>query len=180
MALFFCQRSLPTGNSVTVTSFGLENYWKDEPPRRGRYPEITKDNTDFSTIEEMLEFYQNDPKAISYGKQEVATVMRHYTERHPEYMDHAWIVLNCLDMDDPYHDKALRGHTGYHPQTMLNFAKKVTTRELDHIAHHLLDWYRVQGSAGDLVHNHTGATRRDVLIMCICKKGIGVWPQGVC
>ena len=114
----------PTKNSVTVASFGIENHWKDDPPPKEKFPEITEENQDFTTIDEMLEFYQNNPKTIKYGEQEIRTVMRHYCERYPQYKDHAWIVLNCLDMSDPYHDKNLRDHTGYHPQTMLDFFAK--------------------------------------------------------
>ena len=162
----------PTKNSVTVASFGIENHWKDYPPLKEKFPEITEENQDFTTIDELLEFHQNNPKTVKYGEQEIRTVMRHYCERYPQYKDHAWIVLNCLDMTDPYHDKNLRDHTGYHPQTMLDFARKIHKKEVDHLTHHIFDWYQVQGTEEtlDKKRNNTSAEKRDVLILCICKK----------
>ena len=59
-----------TNNSVIVASFGIKFHWKDNPPRTESFLEITEENHIFTTIGEMFEFYQNNPKTIKYGKQE--------------------------------------------------------------------------------------------------------------
>eukprot|EP00973_Karenia_brevis_P015441 2111744-Karenia_brevis.AAC.1 len=45
-------------------------------------------------------------------------IQRRFLEEFPAYKDCTIILINCLNMGDPHHDKDLRTHKGTHPKTM--------------------------------------------------------------
>ena len=122
-----CEQLKQEGN-ITLVSCGLGMFWKGSVLQQAEH--IVRGNRNFWTVKEMLDYYRWHHKEIQFGREECAVLFRHFVERHPEYADHHLVILICLNMDDPYHDNNLRDHTGYHPSTMLNFAKKVSEDEV--------------------------------------------------
>ena len=59
-------------------------------------------------------------------------------------------------MDDPDHDKNLISHTGYHPETQLNFAKNLRKEEYEILATQV--W--------SILHGESPKT----LFLAVCKK----------
>ena len=49
---------------------------------------------------------------------------RRIKEEYPQYGDCIVILVNCLDQDDPYHDKECRSHIGRHSETMRQVAEQ--------------------------------------------------------
>ena len=45
-----------------------------------------------------------DGKKIKFGHEENQVLFRHIVERHPEFENHLMIVVQCLEMIDPFHD----------------------------------------------------------------------------
>ena len=109
-----------------------------------KFEGITKDNEYYKTVKGIMEYLGWHGKDIRFDKEENQVLFRHFGERNPEYANHLMIVVNCLDMDDPYHDETLHGHTGYHPETMLNYAKKASNYEMENLAKNLDTWYQDQ------------------------------------
>jgi len=70
-------------------------------------------------------------------------------------------------MDDPDHDKNLRSHTGYHPKTMLDMARKLSDHEVKLLSEQLDGWYQDQIGNSPLENEATG---KNLLIVTVCKK----------
>eukprot|EP00973_Karenia_brevis_P037801 5214791-Karenia_brevis.AAC.1 len=48
----------------------------------------------------------------------IKIIQRRFVEEYPYYKDCTIVLINCLDMGDPRHDKNLRTHKGTHPTTL--------------------------------------------------------------
>eukprot|EP00973_Karenia_brevis_P003260 448703-Karenia_brevis.AAC.1 len=48
----------------------------------------------------------------------VLIIQRRFLEEFPYYKDCTIVLITCLDMGDPRHDRNLRSHKGTHPETM--------------------------------------------------------------
>ena len=90
----------------------------------------------------MMQYHSWHGKDIRFEKEECQVLFQHFVERNPEYSDHMMIAINCLDMDDPFYDETLRDHTGCHPETILNYAKKASNSELASLAGNIDTWYQ--------------------------------------
>ncbi len=84
-------------------------------------------------------------------------VKRAFLEQHPEYQKMEVVLVNTLNMGDPYHDKSLRDHTGFHPITMKSIADEMGHATMLEIAESISTWY---DSDADW----------DLLIVSVCKK----------
>eukprot|EP00973_Karenia_brevis_P011246 1521989-Karenia_brevis.AAC.1 len=54
----------------------------------------------------------------SDDKDTVLFVQRRFLEEYPSYKDCTIVLINCLNMGDPHHDRDLRTHKGARPRTM--------------------------------------------------------------
>eukprot|EP00973_Karenia_brevis_P016542 2265137-Karenia_brevis.AAC.1 len=50
------------------------------------------------------------------------------------------ILINCMNMGDPHHDKHLRPHKGTHPNTMKTVAREMDEAELRRFAAACRQW----------------------------------------
>eukprot|EP00973_Karenia_brevis_P020625 2831546-Karenia_brevis.AAC.1 len=48
----------------------------------------------------------------------IKIIQRRFLEEFPTYKDCTVILIDCMNMGDPHHDKRLRSHKGTHPETM--------------------------------------------------------------
>ena len=59
------------------------------------------------------------------------------------------LFINCLQLDDPQHDKTLRGHTRYHPSTMKHVARNLPRNQLKMLAKAYDKWYEDADGGND-------------------------------
>ena len=50
------------------------------------------------------------------------------------------VYVNCLNLDDPDHDPELRGHKGYHPNTMEKVSESLSGDEIRTIIKGIDNW----------------------------------------
>eukprot|EP00973_Karenia_brevis_P070463 9795755-Karenia_brevis.AAC.1 len=55
----------------------------------------------------------------------VYTIQRRFLEEFPRYQDCTIVLINCLKMGGPYHNRDLRSHKGTHPETMEGVARNI-------------------------------------------------------
>ena len=87
--------------------------------------------------------------------------MKTFLEEHPEYEQCKFVLINCMKLDDPDRDKKLRGHTGYHPETMKRVAENLP----------LLDQLKMFAKGcGDWSEAQREGDKRDIVILTVYKK----------
>ena len=74
------------------------------------------------------------------------------------------VFMNCLDQDDPWHDKAMRSHLGQHPRAMRQVSEETTSASLRHMFTGLNDWRQ------DLIACPRLDGEGNVLVVFICRK----------
>ena len=89
---------------------------------------------------------------------------RRIKEEYPQYEDCTVILVNCLDQDDPHHDKECRDHIGRHPETMRQVAEQTKGETVRHMLNGLESWRQ------DLVQNPRLHGDGNALIVFICRK----------
>ena len=111
------------------------------------------------TLEELIKVdCGGNWKRFSFGKEEHKRCLaRRYFAENPRYQDCSVLIVNCLDMEDPDHDRNLSRHTGDHPSTLMFAANNLTNRQLRIIARSLRQW-------------EASGEEEDILILCICKQ----------
>eukprot|EP00973_Karenia_brevis_P019894 2728846-Karenia_brevis.AAC.1 len=77
----------------------------------------------------------------------IKIIRRRFVEEFLYYKDCTIVLINCLDMGDPHHDKDLRTHKGTHPTTLKGVSENMNERELKNVAAAFRTWlYRADGS----------------------------------
>eukprot|EP00973_Karenia_brevis_P040396 5582561-Karenia_brevis.AAC.1 len=56
------------------------------------------------------------------------------------YKDCTVLLLTCMNMGDPHHDKNLKSHKGSHPNTMKDVARNMDEAELRGFAAAFRSW----------------------------------------
>ena len=137
----------------TVASLGLEI---------GRYGKKTKNSDHVSqySIGDLIKYYGDVAKIDFTDQHSKNAIVKRFLEEHPDYEQCRFVLINCMSLDDPYHDKKLRGHTGYHPETMKHVAENLPLDQLKMFAKGCGDWSEAQRE-GD---------KRDIVILTVCKK----------
>ena len=102
----------------------LENY-----KIRKSYKHVTN-----ITMTELYNYYGDLKKTDLTHTWVTKSLMRRFLEEHPEYEKCRFVFLDCMDLDDPGHDKRLRDHTGYHPATMMHVAMNLPEEQLKNLA----------------------------------------------
>eukprot|EP00973_Karenia_brevis_P013424 1822726-Karenia_brevis.AAC.1 len=77
---------------------------------------------------DLMESYEvsSDATKVNFDDPEtVLIIQRRYLEEFPCYKDCTLVLINCLDMGDPYHNRDLRSHKGTHPETMEGVARNM-------------------------------------------------------
>eukprot|EP00973_Karenia_brevis_P071225 9896594-Karenia_brevis.AAC.1 len=70
----------------------------------------------------------------------IKIIQRRFIEEFPRYKDCTIVLLNCMNMGDPHHDKNLRSHKGTHPKTMKDVARNMDEAELRRFAAGFRTW----------------------------------------
>ena len=96
---------------------------------------------------------------MDFGRDEIMwPLIARYCEEYPEFRECEFLIVNCLNYNDPHHDKKLRGHTGRHPQTLMGIAKFLDIPEQDRFADDFMQW---------LTWN---PDRRPLVVLHVCKR----------
>ena len=112
------------------------------------------------SIGDLIKYYGDVAKIDFTDQHSTKAIVKRYLEEHPEYEPCRFVPINCMALDDPEHDKRLRGHTGYHPETMKHVAEHLPLDQLKMFAKGCDEWSAAQRE-GD---------NRDIVILTVCKK----------
>ena len=139
---------------VILGSFGAENYksWT----QRGNFPEKRGGYPDWAQVQQV---HRWSCDGMNFHSDEIRLpIIARYCEEHPEFRECEFLLVDCLNYNDPHHDKRLRDHTGRHPETMMGIAKFLDLEEQDLFADGFMQW---------LTWN---PDRRPLVILHICKR----------
>eukprot|EP00973_Karenia_brevis_P024502 3379865-Karenia_brevis.AAC.1 len=70
----------------------------------------------------------------------IKIIQRRFLEEFPAYKDCTVILIDCMNLGDPQHDKRLRSHKGTHPETMKSVARETDENELRRFAAAFRQW----------------------------------------
>ena len=133
--------------TITLASFGIEIAKDLDNPS----PEGARISPDFSWQDCLHEIKNNadnfDFTKMSHHK----ALTRRFLEEHPEHCGKDVLLVDCMDMADAAHDKKLRCHPGYHPDTMMQNAGNLSHQQLDNIAHAVCKWKEEYDGFGCLI-----------------------------
>eukprot|EP00973_Karenia_brevis_P076010 10558449-Karenia_brevis.AAC.1 len=97
----------PRVPKVHIASFGLENYWR-QWRKKEDFSHITT-----LTMADLMESSRIGKDAFKVHLNDGTTIkiiQRRFIEEFPLYKDCTIILINCMNMGDPHHDKNLRSH----------------------------------------------------------------------
>jgi hypothetical protein len=136
---------------ITIALFGLENRRRYE--KKGEYNNVSE----VSFADVMDECRGNAYKFDFNSRMRRRSLYQRYLKEDGRKGEYHFLLANCLEVEDPDHDKSLRSHMGAHPLTMLSCASYLSKKQYDDIAKKLTGWF------------DKGEGRDDLIIIAVCE-----------